>query len=416
MAPCRSLIFRASDMTQRFIPEHTGEVAAVVREARQERVRLEVVAGGSRRGYGRAVDADAVLDVSRLAGVIDYDPAELVLTARPATPMSEIAALLAGEGQHLAFEPGDQGPLWGAPAGSGTLGGMLAYGLGGPRRPAAGAPRDHFLGFEAVNGFGDIFSAGGKVIKNVTGYDLPKLLAGSMGTLAVLTEVTVKALPAPPHAVTLGLEGLTIAGAVRAMSDALNSPAGVSGAAYLPRGHAAIDDKPLTLLRLEGVPVSVSERVDHLRGLLATTSSRISLLESSAATALWADLAAVHPFAEKDDEIVWRVSLPPSTASAFLSALPQAVEARWFCDWGGGLIWLFLPPNEDGHAATMRAVLAQVAGRDGHATLMRAPEEIRRVQSPFQPLEAGLAALSVRVKERFDPDGILNPGRLYGSL
>jgi glycolate oxidase FAD binding subunit len=402
-------------MIDRLAPQDTGQLAAIIRAARSSGTRLEVVAGGSRRGYGRPVEADTVLDVSGLTGVVDYDPAELVLTARPGTPMREIAALLAAHGQHLAFEPGDLAPLWGGASGSGTLGGALACGLGGSRRPSAGAPRDHFLGFEAVNGMGEVFSAGGKVIKNVTGYDLPKLLAGSFGTLAVMTEVTVKVLPAPPHVATLALERLAPTQAIAAMGRALNSAAAVSGAAYLPNGHPTLGDEPLVLLRLEGVRISVAERIERLRDLLAGITGRTMFREAVAAAAPWADLGAVHPFANRD-ETIWRVVLPPSAAMAFITALPAIDDMRWLCDWGGGLLWLFLPPADDGHAASVRAALAATAGRDGHATLFRAPDAVRLASIPFQPLEPALAALTARVKARFDPDGIFNPGRLYEGL
>ena len=333
---------------------------------------------------------------------LDYDHAELVLTARPATTLAALSGVLAERGQCLAFEPPDFSGLYGTSPG--TLGGALAMGLAGPRRPAAGSARDHFLGFEAVNGSGEIFRAGGKVIKNVTGYDLPKLLAGSLGTLAVLTEVTIKVLPAPPRTATLAIEGLSVAEAVAAMTVALNSAAAVTGAAHLPHG-----DNPRTLLRLEGVEVSVVARVQQLSRLLALP---VDILDDQASHALWAQVRNVVAFA-RPGEIVWRVSLPPSAAPALVAALPAA---RALVDWGGGLVWLFLPPAENAHAPAVRAALAGiVAPADGHATLFRAPDDVRGVQSVFQPLDPGLALLSERVRQRFDPCGIFNPGRLYGT-
>jgi glycolate oxidase FAD binding subunit len=390
---------RVSDPMQVFTPESSIDVANIVRDTPGT---LEIIGTGSRRGYGRPVIADAILDTSRLTGIIDYDPAELVLTARPGTTLDELTVLVTGRGQCLAFEPPDFSTLFGSSGG--TLGGALAMGLAGPRRPAAGSARDHFLGFEAVNGSGEIFRAGGKVIKNVTGYDLPKLLAGSLGTLAVLTEVTVKVLPAPPRTATLAINGLTVAQAVAAMTVALNSSAAVSGAAHLPHG-----DTPRTLLRLEGVAVSVAARVEQLSALLAVT---VEVLDDGASHTLWAQVRDVAAFA-RPGEIIWRVSLPPSAAPALVAALPAA---RALVDWGGGLVWLFLPPAEDGHAPAIRAALASVvAPADGHATLFRAPDTARAAQSVFQPLEPGLALLSERVRQRFDPRGIFNPGRLYGT-
>ncbi|QYE34904.1 FAD-binding protein [Polymorphobacter sp. PAMC 29334] len=387
-------------------------VAEAVREAYAAGRSLEVVGTGSRRGYGRPVDADAVLDVSGLSGIVDYDPAELVLTARPGTPITEITALVAGHGQHLAFDPPDLAPLWGGEPGAGTLGGLLGLGLGGSRRVSAGAPRDHFLGFAAVNGRGENFSAGGKVIKNVTGYDLPKLLAGSLGTLAVLTEVTIKILPAPRAATTLTWFGLDDRAAITAMTRALNSPLVLQAAAHVPAGCGACADRvrAATRLHLAGVPVAVAANARNLTDLLGDFGVPEAIHDVAA---IWRDIGGIERFT-KPGEIVWRVVLPPSTAAAFTAALAPG-NARWFYDWGGGLVWVILPDAADGHAAMVRGALAATAGADGHATLVRAPDAVRCAVAPFQPLAPTLAALSDRVRQRFDPGGVLNPGRIWAT-
>ena len=218
-------------------PRTAAELAAAVRESAGP---LELLGAGSKRGLGRPVNSGQHLDLSHLSGIRLYEPEELVLTAGAGTRLAEIEQALAAKRQMLAFEPPDLGPLYGMPAGEGTLGGMLACNLAGPRRPKAGAARDHFLGALAVNGQGEIFKTGGQVVKNVTGYDLCKLLAGSFGTLAALAEVTVKVLPAPEHERSLLLPGLEDAAAVAIMTRALGSAAEVSGAAHLP----AADRKP----------------------------------------------------------------------------------------------------------------------------------------------------------------------------
>ena len=374
-------------------------VVDAVRDACGRGRTLEIVGTGTRRGYGRPVVADDVLDVGGLAGVVDYDPAELVLTARPGTLIADIAILAAAHGQHIAFEPPDLAPLWGGAAGSGTLGGALALGLGGPRRPFAGAPRDHFLGFAAVNGLGEQFSAGGKVIKNVTGYDLPKLMAGSLGTLAVLTEVTIKMLPAPRATATLAWGGLDTAAAVALMTRALGSPAEITGAAHVP----ARAGPATTRLRLAGVPVAVEAGIAALGSLLSAFGQAARIDD---ADAFWRDVGGVHAFAD-DTDLVWRVSLPPSQAVAFVTAL-NSDDARWFFDWGGGLVWVMQRADDD--IGRVRRALTATGG-DGHATLVRAPEAVRHAFPPFQPLASALAALNARVRARFDPAGTLNPGR-----
>lgn len=388
-------------------------VADAVRESYDAGRTFEVVGSGSRRGYGRLVDADAVLDVSGLSGIVDYDPAELVLTARPGTGIAEITALVADSGQHLAFDPPDLAPLWGGAPGAGTLGGMLALGLGGPRRVSAGAPRDHFLGFAAVNGRGENFSAGGKVIKNVTGYDLPKLLAGSLGTLAVLTEVTIKVLPAPRAAITLTWFGLDDGAAIAAMTRALNSPLVLQAAAHVPAacGACAGHVRAVTSLHLAGNPVAVAANARNLADLMGDIGPPETTGDGDR---FWHDLGGVERFT-RAGEIVWRVVLPPSTAAAFTAALDPSSDPRWLYDWGGGLVWVVLPDAADGHAAMLRGALAATAGHDGHATLVRASDAVRRTVAPFQPLAPALAELSDRVRQRFDPGGVLNPGRIWAS-
>ncbi len=205
---------------------------------------LELSAGGSKRGYGRKVDAAHTLDLSAFAGIRLYEPEELVLTAGAATDLGEIERALAAARQHLAFEPPDWRHLWGSNAAP-TLGGVIACNLSGPRRLRDGAARDHHLGFRAVSGRGEQFKSGGRVVKNVTGYDLSKLIAGSFGTLAAATEVTVKTVPAPEETRTLLLSGLGDAEALAAMTAALAAPYEVSGAAHLPGdAHSAAPRRP----------------------------------------------------------------------------------------------------------------------------------------------------------------------------
>ena len=231
-------------MGESWTPKDADEARAAVGEALAQGRSLELVGTGTRRGFGRPVEAGFGLDLSALRGVVTYQPEELILAARPAPPMSEIAAMLAERGQCLAFEPPDFGPLWGLPAGQGTLGGAMMTGRGGPRRLTAGGPRDHCLGLKGVNGFGEAFAAGGRVVKNVTGFDVAKLATGSFGTLCVVTELTLKVLPAPPQAQTLAIRGLTDEAAMGVMAKALGCPAQVSSAAHLPADVAARYPKP----------------------------------------------------------------------------------------------------------------------------------------------------------------------------
>jgi len=394
----------------RFRPDDEGALAAIVAAAVAQEEPLEIVAGGSKRGLGRPLQTPHVLDVTAFRGIRDYEPEELVLTAGAATPMPEIEATLAAKGQMLAFEPPDWRPLFGS-VGAPTLGGVIACNLAGPRRIKMGAARDHFLGFRAVSGRGEAFKAGGKVVKNVTGYDLAKLVAGSYGTLAVLTEVTVKVLPLAPEERSLLLHGLDDATALRAMTEALNSSHEVSGAAHLPAGESG-SDPPLTALRLEGPLPSVTARAAALAQELSAFGAA-ETLATPPSLALWRAVREGAPLASDRTHVLWRCSVAPSAGPALAAAVSRALEARSFFDWGGGLVWLAVPAAGDGGAAVIRGA---VAASGGHATLLRAPDALRAAVPVFAPHAPALAALTRRVKDAFDPKRILNRGRMYADV
>jgi glycolate oxidase FAD binding subunit len=387
-----------------FVPRESDEVRRVVEWAVAERQPLALHGANSLAGWGRPTNTAHSLDLCALTGVVDYEPAELVLTAKPGTTLAEVNDLVARNNQMLAFEPPDFGPLFGGAAGQGTLGGMVGANLFGPRRFKAGALRDHLLGFHAVSGRGEIFKAGAKVVKNVTGYDLPKLVAGAWGTLAVLTELTVKVLPAPEKTRTVLLYGLAPQQAVQVMSDAAGSAHEVSGLAHLPASvaaHSSVDHvrgaaASVTALRVEGAPQSVAWRCDALRKLFAAYKQEE--LHSAHSLAFWAEVRDVGLLPMT--ACLWRLSVTPMQAPAVLAALPPG---DWLLDQGGGLIWLALDAPQ---AEAVRAAFAT-----GHATLARAPADMRASTAVWQPQPAALAALSRRVKDAFDPHAILNPGR-----
>jgi glycolate oxidase FAD binding subunit len=303
----------------------------------------------------------------------------------------------------------DYGPVLGGPSGRGTIGGVLAANLSGPRRIKAGAARDHFLGFTAVSGRGETFKSGGRVVKNVTGYDLCKLLAGSWGTLAAMTDVTVKVLPRAETEQTLLVLGLDDAAAARSMSRAMGSPNDVSGAAHLPAPLAAQVGQagPVTALRLERVAPSVAHRLRALEALLKPFGA-LAALQEGPSRALWKTVRDVTPFAQ-DDRVLWRISTAPTLGPAVAAAIG---EGDYFYDWAGGLVWSALQPSDDAGAAKVRGA---VAGK-GHATLIRAPAALRAAVAVFEPQDAGVAALTRRIKESFDPKGVFGPGRMWAGV
>jgi glycolate oxidase FAD binding subunit len=394
------------------IPADPAEVAAYVGEAAAAHTPLSITGLASKAALGRPVKAARRLDLSRLAGVTFYEPEELVFSALAGTPIEDIEALIAKNAQELPFEPMSFAALYGT--GPGTLGGCLMTNLSGPRRIKAGAARDFVLGVKAVSGRGDVFKAGGRVVKNVTGYDLSRGLAGSFGTLAVATEITLKVLPRAETSATLLLENLDPVRAVEALCAAMGAPVDVSGAAHLPP-HAAKSQgfaTAITALRLEGFAPSVTERFERLEALLKTFAP-VGRLDAPASQALWRAIRDVAPLAAPP-EIIWKISVAPTAGPKLASAIGSAHNIEALFDWSGGLVWIALDPCADAAAGLIRQAIVHHGG--GHATLVRAPSEMRAEVPVFEPQPAPLAALSRRLKEAFDPYGILEPRRMWAEF
>ncbi|MBV2184436.1 MAG: glycolate oxidase subunit GlcE [Rhizobium sp.] len=395
------------------IPQTEAEAAALIRDHAERSAPLALSGGGTRAGFGNALTANATaLSARGLSGIVAYNPAEMVLTARAGTPVAEIEAAVAVNGQSLAFEPPDHRGMMGT-SGEPTIGGVFAVNASGPRRFTAGAARDHLLGVRFVNGHGEIVKAGGRVMKNVTGLDLVKVLAGSYGTLGLLTEVTFKVLPVPKTAVTIVISGLDDEQAVRAMAAAMAMSVEVSGAAHLPesvRGRfigGALAEGAATVLRLEGLEASVSVRADGLSAAMAAFGP-VSRLTPDQTAALWREIRDVAPYCDGTTRPLWRVSVAPSEGWKLVAALRLEAGIDAFYDWQGGLVWMRL--EGDPEAELLRRYIKAAGG--GHATLVRASDAVRAQVPAFEPQSPGVALLSQRVKEKFDPRGIFNPGRM----
>ena len=399
-------------------PRDEHDVAEAIAWAVAENKTLEIVGHGSKRAIGRAAQTDKTLDLSALSGIELYEPDELILTAKAGTPIAIIEKTLAKQGQELAFEPMDCAALFAGKPGKGTLGGTLAASLSGPRRIKAGAARDFALGIHAVSGRGEAFKAGGRVVKNVTGYDLPKFLSGSWGTLAAVTRATIKVLPRSEAVETVVALGLDDTRAIEAMSVAMGSSCEVSGAAHLPAEVTArmpvssvtAAGRAVTALRLEGIPVSIAYRRQKLEQLLAPFAA-LAALGRRDSRAFWRAVRDAAPFADGSQNPIWRISAAPSEGPRIAAAVRAASGALVFYDWAGGLLWAAMP----GKNAEEWAVRSALAGR-GHALLVRAEPTVRASAGVFEPPEAGLAALSKRLKNSFDPKGVLNPGRMYAGV
>jgi len=372
-------------------PGSEAELAAVVRA---QTAPILVQGQGTKAGMLRPVQAAATLSTAGLRGITLYAPNELVMSAQAGTSLAEIEAALAANGQQMIAEPSHVfGP-------DQTIGGVVASNLSGPRRITGGAMRDHVLGLRAVNGKGEVLRFGGRVLKNVTGLDVCKLLTGSFGTLAVITEVTFKVLPAAEATGTVLLRGLDAARGVAAMSAALGSPFGVSGAAYLPA-------EAMVALRIEEFAESVKYRTEKLAVRLRAFGPA-TVLDDNASKSLWRDIRDCKMLGAGD--AVWKLSVAPSAAPGVLRAL-EAVGVSGFLDWGGGLVFGAGPADAQTHAAVCAA--ARAAG--GAWWLWRAPAPLRAAVDVVPPPSAALAAITRRVKESFDPRGIFSPGRLWAA-
>lgn len=369
-------------------PADEKQLAEAVRSATSP---FEIVGTGTKRSLGRPVEAQK-LDLSRFNKVTAYEPEELILEAGAATKLSEIEKLLGRKQQMLAFEPPDYSTLLGSDH-AGSLGGVLACNLSGPRRMKAGAARDHVLGISGVNGSGDVFKAGARVVKNVTGYDVPRLMAGSYGTLAALTSVIFKVLPKPETEITLHVKCKDVPQAIALMALALCSTAEVSSAAFIP--------KQGFYLRLEGIEASVLARLDILVRLYTIP---YDVLPEQDSRSLWQSVRDVAPLWKYKSRYIWRVSVAPTDVPKMLASLVGVFD--YFLDWAGGLIWIAAEPGMDVRGAVT----------SGHAILLRADKKTRQRDLVFHPQTPELSALSARVKYAFDPQGLFNPGRMYQDI
>ena len=389
-------------------PADEAGVAEAVAAATAAREPLAIEGRGTKRALLRPVQAARTLSTRNLTGITLYRPTELVISARAGTPLPEIEAALAEGGQMLAPEPPDTRAIFGGDVPA-TIGGIVAANLSGPRRITVGAMRDHLLGIRFVNGAGEVVRSGGRVLKNVTGLDLCKLLAGSHGTLGVLTEVTLKVLPRAETEATLAIRVPDMTAGVRALSAGLGSPYGVTGAALLPAGHGSLAG-PVALLRIEDFATSVAYRTGKLTADL-TPHGEARLLEAAESVPLWTAIRDAAPLAAGTGEAVWRVSVRPSAAPAVVAAA-TALGGRCLLDWGGGLIWIAGPATEAAHAA----VVAAAGAARGTFTLFRAPEPLRAAVAVLPEDPAPLLAIGARVKAALDPAGVFNPGRMRAGL
>ncbi len=379
-------------MNRVFAPEDETELAVLLLAASAP---FELRGSGAKSGLGGPIDAAQVISLEKFHGVKLYEPEELVMEVGAATPLPVIMDLLQRNRQRLAFDPPNYSSLLGSQS-AGTIGGIVACNLSGSRRITAGAVRDHILGVRGVTGRGDVFKAGGRVVKNVTGYDLAKLVTGSYGTLAALTTVTLKTLPLPETEQSLIIQTNSVHFAGRIMRQAMQSPFDVSCAAYVPEEGVG--------LRLEGIAVSVTSRMASLIKLL---NLKADVIDEDNSREFWRFARDCGHYTNHDDNLLWKISVPPSDGPGIAEAISRQVGGRYILDWSGGLIWMIVPNSDDAHANVVRGHISS-----GHAMLVAAPDSVRKKIDVFHSQPAVLSALALRVKHAFDPKGLLNPHRM----
>lgn len=382
-----------------------AELIEAVRACREKGQALEIVGHGTKRDFGRPSRGE-ILDVSAICGIVSYEPEELIVTVRPATPLAELESVLAQKGQRLGFDPPEWAPLFGA--GTSTVGGVVSVDASGPTRIRHGAARDQLLGIRAVNGFGEAFKAGGRVVKNVTGFDIPKLVCGAFGTLCVLTELTLRVFPRPAHAAVLAARNLDPASAFDFLRRIWSSPLDPTALAYVP-GETKVaglrEEDGTALFRFEGARAPLAEKLAEALKLVARSDTSV-LEDGDAAVGAIANGAPF--FGEPLD--VWHVHVPPSSAPAVAASL---IGMRWYADWAGALFWVGTAPGE---AAEQQRVRRAAESAGGHAILVRADCQTR-MNVPVFPVEPPEhAALTRAVKQAFDPLTLFNRGRMFEGL
>ncbi|CAB3803936.1 glycolate oxidase subunit GlcE [Pararobbsia alpina] len=385
-----------------FRPTNVAEVVDVIMDANAAARSLEIFGGGTKRSFGDHVFADALLDMSGLAGIEMYEPEELVIKVRAGTPMSLLRSALRKHNQHFAFEPPDYAALFGNVDAIDTIGGIVACNLSGPRRVLAGAARDSVLGIEGVNGRGEAFHSGGRTVKNVTGFDIPRLMTGSFGVLAALTSITLKIHPAPQYESTLVVSELDDSVALRTMSDLLQLPFEISAAAHLggERSSASV-----TAIRIEGFRESVMARETEIEKRLQAYTG-VKKLGTDESRHFWASLKDLSAFTVDDDACIWRLSLPCDQAASVAKSLGGPA----IYDWGGSQV--FVQSRAESMLSQADALRKRIAEAGGSASLLRATLDVRRQVGTFQPRHGALQEVGERLRRAFDPNGVLNPGKL----
>ena len=400
-----------------FKPKTTEEISSIIKECFKKNIPLEVCGLKSKKNIGRNFQAEKTLDLSNYTGIIEYKPEELYIKVKAGTPLNEIKSELDKNNQQLAFEPVDFGPLFSGKSNEGSIGGIISCNFAGPRRFKVGSARDHVLGFQGVNGKGEVIKSGGTVVKNVTGYDLSKMLTGSYGTLVVLTEISIKVLPKPPSNKTVVIENPHLDKALDYLNLALSSSSDPSGGVFYPeyfREHFTFNDLttegPITAIRIEGHNDSIDYRIKKLCKELEVQKEEIVILEPEQSNIFWEKTRSLQVFSELENNLL-RVVIPASETLEVINRL-KIYKIKYFVDWGGNLIWVQL---DNISAKTLRNIRETINKSFGYVTVIKIEESLKALVDIFT-IDPIKYKITEKIKKSFDPKRILNPGKMYSGI
>jgi len=400
-----------------FKPSSREEISRIIKECYKKNIPVEISGLKSKKNIGRNFQSEKTLDLSNYSGIIEYKPEELYIKVKCGTPIKDIIIELDKNNQQLAFEPVDFGPLFLGKKNEGSIGGVVSCNFSGPRRFKAGSVRDHVLGFQGVNGKGEIIKSGGTVVKNVTGYDLCKLLSGSFGTLSVLTEISVKVLPKPPVNKTLVIDNPHLKKALEYLRLALSSSSDPSGGVFYPeyfRNNFMLNDLTtdgsITAIRIEGPSASIEHRIKKLCKELRVSNNEIAILEHEQSNIFWEKTQSLRVFSELKDNLL-RIVVPASEAFEVLNKI-KVYETKYFVDWGGNLIWLQIETIDSKILREIKEIVNQASG---YITVIKIEENLKASIDVFT-IDPVKYKISEKIKKSFDPKRILNPGKMYSGI
>ena len=406
-------------------PQNEREVSSFIKKFYKSGVSIEIIGSGSKRKIGKPLQCSKTLSLLKLNGIIEYLPEELYIKVKACTSIKHIEDELKKNRQQLAFEPIDFGYLFNGESNCGTAAGQVACNISGPRRFKVGSIRDHILGFRGVNGKGEIIKSGGNVVKNVTGYDLSKLVCGSYGTLVALTEITFKVLPTPAESKTLVIHNQKIESATFLLGQAINSSSDVSGASFFPAepkvSGCIIDiektfklndlrhEGSITAIRIEGSKNSIDQRIKNLMSELKIENFNISILDTYQSEIFWNTVKNLDFFSFTRNSI-FRIVIPPSECTQLVYQLSN--KFKYSIDWGGALIWIeAFELSEE----MFESVRKKVVKHGGYVTMIKNSDYLPYVEDVFT-INRDRFNISQNIKKSFDPKRILNPGKMYTGI